>query len=559
MLSIGKVSIGPGFYVSDATQHVNTQINVSHLNSTSDELTLRGAVVTANTANITTGTLTVESLQDTHKSKNSSMGVNVGVGAGSDSVGKPQSGSGGANFAKGDSEGAITNEQSAILIANGADSQITAKDTHLIGGMIANATWAMPEGADENTTPVLIDHGELNFTTDTLTTTDLRDYSKSSQTGAGIQTNFGVGVYDGTEKQLEQRGSAHLKGEEYVSGSTSVSLQSEGHRMEGKTLATIGGGNITVGGVSLDEHEDFTDLNRDVENAQIVTLDQQTGAMNGSVSVDHRWFSEAGRQVIKDQHIELKDNFKATAGGLAGDVARVGTVVASVGQITQMGNSLERINGAQETGYREGGELAAETEAFREGKIEDSVAAQELLNTLDGMLNDGNGSRVQVTDGAFNPDGNLVANAINVDTNSLYADMGENARGSIINTLAHEDMHLDGAGEWMAGVTGYLADFTYRANAWANSSAISSHGPIYVPVQDALAHQDLLSQNMGQFVNDAANGRLDYRQLNRHEMGAVLSPDNQLRYQMMRQAMGLPPSDNPSRDLYIAAVAAVDE
>src|SRR5690554_1115385 len=231
--------------------------------------------------------------------------------------------SGGANFAKGNSEGAITNEQSAILIANGADSQITAKDTHLIGGMIANATWAMPEGADENTAPVLVDHGQLNFTTDTLTTTDLRDYSKSSQTGAGIQTNFGVGIYDGTEKQLEQRGSAHLKGKEYVSGSTSVSLQSEGRRMEGKTLATIGGGNITVGGVSLDEHEDFTDLNRDVGQAQIVTLDQQTGAMNASVTFDNRMFTEAGRQQIKEQHEELGSNAKAVVARTSRDLLRV--------------------------------------------------------------------------------------------------------------------------------------------------------------------------------------------------------------------------------------------
>jgi len=187
------------------------------------------------------------------------------------------------------------------------------------------------------------------------------------------------------------------------------------------------------------------------------------------------------------------------------------------------------------------------------------VAAQELLNELDGVLNDGNGGRVLVTDGAFNPDGNLVAGAANADTNTLYADMGENARGSIINTLAHEGMHLEGAGDWMAAVTGYLADFTYRVNAWANSSAINSHGPIYIPVQNASAHQALLSQNIGMFANDAARGHLEYRQLNRHEMGAVLSPDSQLRYQMMRQAMGLAPSDNPGRDLYIAAIAAVDE
>lgn len=506
---------------SEATQHVNTRINVGHLSSTSDELTLRGAVVTANTADITTGTLTVESLQDTHKSENSSMGVNVGVGAGTDSVGKPQSGSGGANFAKGDSEGAITGEQTAILIGNGADSQITANHTNLIGGMIANASWEMPEGADANAAPVLVDHGQLNFSTDTLTIEDLRDYSRSSQSGGGIQTNFGLGVYDGTDEQLKERGSTHLKGEEYVTGSTTVSLQSEGHRMEGQTLATIGGGNVQVGGIALDEREDFADLNRDVEHAQIVTLEQQTGALNGSMSVDHRWFSEAGRQVITDQHIELKDNFKGTVGGLAGDVARVGAVAASVGQITQLGNSLERIDGAQETAYREDGELAAKTEAFRDGKIEDAVAAQELLNELDDALSDGSGDRVLVTDGAFNPDGNLVAGAANVDTNTLYADMGEHARNSIINTLAHEGMHLSGASEWMAGVTGYLADFTYRANAWANSSAISSHGPIYVPVQNVEKHNQLLHGNWIQYGYDASMNNLLYRQLNSAELSFI--------------------------------------
>src|SRR5690554_1564139 len=206
--------------------------------------------------------------------------------------------SGGANFAKGNSEGAITNEQSAILIANGADSQITAKDTHLIGGMIANATWEMSEGADENTALVLVDHGQLNFTTDTLTTTDLRDYSKSSQTGAGLQVS---------------------------ASTTTISATDEGHRMEGQTLATIGGGNVTVGGVALDEHEDFADLNRDVGQAQIVTLDQQTGAMNGSVTFDNRMFQYSkkdgfyGWKSIANQHANMGRNWQLVSSALDSD------------------------------------------------------------------------------------------------------------------------------------------------------------------------------------------------------------------------------------------------
>jgi filamentous hemagglutinin family protein len=281
---------------SEATQHVNTRINVGHLSSTSDELTLRGAVVIANTADITTGTLTVESLQDTHKSENSSWGVNVGVGAGTDSVGKPQSGSGGANFAKGSSEGAITGEQTAILIGNGADSQITAKHTHLIGGMIANASWEMPEGADDGTAPVLVDHGQLNFSTGTLTVEDLRDYSRSSQTGAGLQIS---------------------------ASTTTISATDEGHRMEGKTQATIGKGNVLVGGIALDEHADFGDLNRDLDKGQIVTLDQQTGAMNASVTFDNRMFTAAGWKDIKEQHQELGRNWQLVSTALERDFQRV--------------------------------------------------------------------------------------------------------------------------------------------------------------------------------------------------------------------------------------------
>ena len=42
--------------------------------------------------------------------------------------------------------------------------------------------------------------------------------------------------------------------------------------MKGQTLATIGAGNITVGGVSLDDHTDYADLNRDINESQVVTI-----------------------------------------------------------------------------------------------------------------------------------------------------------------------------------------------------------------------------------------------------------------------------------------------
>ncbi|MBQ23347.1 hemagglutinin repeat-containing protein [Alcanivorax sp.] len=290
---------------SQATQYVNSQLNVGHLNSTSDSLTVKGGVVTANTANIDTGTLHIESLQDTHSSSNSSVGANIGVGGGTDSVGKPQGGSAGFNMANGSSEGAKTNQQSAILIADGENSQITAKDTALIGGMIANASY---EEDAETGEFVLMDHGNLNFSTETLSVEDLRDYSKSDQQGGGLQVS---------------------------KATTTISIQDTGHRMEGETRATIGGGNVTVGGQSLDEQADFASLNRNVGESQVVTLDQQTGGMNASVTVDNRVFTKEGREEIAEQHVNLKDNVKVTVAGAASDVKKAVDVGAQAYEITK--------------------------------------------------------------------------------------------------------------------------------------------------------------------------------------------------------------------------------
>jgi filamentous hemagglutinin len=129
--------------------------------------------------------------------------------------------------------------------------------------------------------------------TSTLTVENLRDYSRSSQTGAGLQIS---------------------------ASTTTLSATDEGHRMEGKTQATIGKGNVLVGGIALDEHEDFTDLNRDLDKGQIVTLDQQTGAMNASVTFDNRMFTGAGWKNIKEQHAELGTNMQAVIGGIGSEI-----------------------------------------------------------------------------------------------------------------------------------------------------------------------------------------------------------------------------------------------
>lgn len=476
---------------SQATQYVNSQLNVGHLNSTSDSLTVKGGVVTANTANIDTGTLHIESLQDTHSSSNRSVGANVGIGGGTSSTGKPQSGSAGFNTGKGSSEGARTNQQSAILIADGENSQVTAKDTTLIGGMIANASY---EENPETGELALVDHGNLNFSTDTLTVEDLRDYSNSDQQGGGLQ---------------------------WSKATTTISAQDSGHRMEGESRATIGGGNVTVGGQNLDDHADFASLNRNVGESQVVTLDQQNGGLNASVTVDNRMFSVKGWSEIAGQHKNLKNNAKATVGGATGDLARVVGTAAGALHVNEVGNLLDKISGGQKAGYIEDGKLAGDIEGIRDGDVEDAQYAQDSLNDADKVINGAESDRVNVTEDAFNENGERVAGASNTGTNTLYLDLGEDSRKSIVNTLAHEGMHLEGSGEYMAGLAGWLTDLTYRANAWANSDQIAQHKAV-VPIQNQFAHQQLLAQNGYRFASDASRGALKYRQMGPSEIAFAM-------------------------------------
>src|SRR5690606_5624893 len=134
----------------------------------------------AETADFNVGSLTVQSLQDTSSSTNStnsSKSSNGGAGFGGSGLSSVNAG---FNNGEGESQARQVGSQTRLLIADGENSQITAKDTTLIGGLIANAT--------RNEDGTLTDHGKLNLTTETLTVSDLKDKSESEQSGWGFQT-----------------------------------------------------------------------------------------------------------------------------------------------------------------------------------------------------------------------------------------------------------------------------------------------------------------------------------------------------------------------------------
>ena len=84
-----------------------------------------------------------------------------------------------------------------------------------------------------------------------------------------------------------------------VNGTTSVSLKHTGNDKEQITRATIGAGEIIVGGVSNPE---LDGLNRDTTKAQEITKDLTTGTLDATVTIDNRVFTSEGRNSIAKDH-----------------------------------------------------------------------------------------------------------------------------------------------------------------------------------------------------------------------------------------------------------------
>ncbi len=170
-----------------STDYVNSQIGAGSLVSNSDNLTIKGGNISADKVDITTGSLTVESLQNTSSGSSTSVGLNLSASLGGSDKGwegknedptKSPAASGvtgfGGNASKGNSEKAWVAKQSGIT---GGTVNITAKDTTLTGAVIA----AVDE--EGNSTD------KLTLTTDTLRVADINDTDTSQNIGLGYSVS----------------------------------------------------------------------------------------------------------------------------------------------------------------------------------------------------------------------------------------------------------------------------------------------------------------------------------------------------------------------------------
>ncbi|MDQ8036766.1 MAG: hemagglutinin repeat-containing protein [Pedobacter sp.] len=455
-LSGGGVNIGLRSNEADSssTRYINSHLSAGSISSTSDSLRIVGAVVEADAVAIDTGKLTVISLQDASHSQSTSQGINAGVGFGQ---GNRYSGS--IDYQKSESERKWVSEQSGIIGHNSI--RVNANDTVLTGGLIANAT------RDESGR--LVDQGNLQLVTDTLTVNDLHDVDRSKTIGGSFGLSLSkvpANQSQGTTSNVPlKNGEAGKK--EVPHNTTTIGGIYAGHVTEQTTHATLGGGNVAVGGKALTDSSaselGLAALNRDLTKAQEITKDQDIGGLNATVTVDNRLLTPEGRQAMKR---EQKEAAKGIVQGAANGAAAV-TGVLGDGSIS---SALGLVNAGAKAG--EDAMLAARVKAAQEGQSTDVVDNQNAANDLAALQNsmaDLN-STVAVTSETTNKENVPVTETTNTSKQIVYLDVG--AQDDLIKLVTHGNAHNAGFGETGADVLGFLGSAVFGVSSWANSDAM---------------------------------------------------------------------------------------
>ncbi|WP_231908914.1 hemagglutinin repeat-containing protein [Marinomonas sp. TW1] len=393
----GGVNANQSSSDSQSVTHINSQLVAGSLVSDSDNLTIEGGNLDADSIDITTDQLVVTSIQDTSSSNSKSLGGNMG--AGGDGINNV-----GVNASQSEAERAWVAQQSGIT---GGQVNITAKDTSLTGAVLAS-TNAQGE-----------DNGQMTLTTDTLSVSDIKDIDESK--------NLGISLSAGGD-------------------TTNIGANFDGYEKAQTTKTTIGLGDVTVGGSNIDEQAQFADLNRDITNSQEITKDVERGGLDANLTVDNRMLTASGRQQIAN---DVTDTYEHGE-DIGRAVSRVnededlgffdyGQTLANNAKGTQLKNDLLR--------NPENKEILAGLKSENEEEYNQAVVA------LGHLAQDKFGlelSEINLYDGKATTSSSLadtllsdVKGGVVVDANSseagkMYLDVNGESKTSQIDTLGHE-------------------------------------------------------------------------------------------------------------------------
>ena len=386
----GGVSVNADFSRSKNSE-THTTINNSTLTADNIQLTttgdtnIRGGNVHADSTLVTDigGDLNVESLQNRSRTKNNSAGISGGFSAsGGDVTGV----NGGINASNGMS---TTRETVRSSLTSGGTADITvAGNTQITAATIATI--------DENGN----DLGNLNLNTGSLSFTDLRDTHQSNQTSGGISTSLNVGGTTATEASQNQQLATDSQGRELDPNTSNITYSNNSQYDASKALATLGTGNITIGGKTDSEenpHESLTGLNRDTTNTtkDLWSVERQEG--NVDLAIDHRMLSEDGRKEIKEDFKRTEILGESIADMADGSVSFLGnngegesSLREHIGNkqdfFTATKNFVNDVNNAEHVSVINDGNATPEQKQAAYSALANSIAMQTGVSPVEAMV-----------------------------------------------------------------------------------------------------------------------------------------------------------------------------
>jgi filamentous hemagglutinin len=140
------------------------------------------------------------------------------------------------------------------------------------------------------------DTGNLNLTTNTLTTQNLTDIHYNSNTGFSVGANVGL-TPTAKDPKPDDTSSKTKINSEHMTFNTSTTASAD------KTLATVGSGNITIAD---------TTKNRDITQTTKTLYNSSTGT-KVDATLDTRLLSVDGRAQIKQEYKDMDKNMKAVS------------------------------------------------------------------------------------------------------------------------------------------------------------------------------------------------------------------------------------------------------
>ncbi len=506
---------------SASTTHINSTLKADNIAITSTgDTTVRGANVDAESelALNVGGDLTVESVQDRFSSSNKSRGASAGV-----SLGGGEVDSNGVVDVAG-SEGNVTGVNGGLNASNGRTYQTETLLTSLTAG---ETTTIKVDGHTQINGALIAtvdeegkDVGNLTLETETLGFSDLRNTTYSQNSALGISTGVGIGE----EKGKEDKPTDNTEVDPTYNSST-LQYQNSSDYSVTKSLATVGEGNVTVGGDA--DSDSLTALNRDVENTEkdLFTVERNEG--NVDVTVDHRLLTEEGRSDIAEDFKRNEIAFDAIV-----DLAEK----ESVALIGDAESGVEGFFAHQDNKQKF---FTASKRFVTDGKNADNVA----------ILNDPNATNQQ-KEQAYTSLANYISTEMGVPpTEALLAVVenyaNEEAKGAYANgtmfindrqhftledsanTVGHETQHHIDANtklananeayhdnrEQYADVMGEATE-DYLGFNYSNNDKGSFGG---FNTQNGTKGSEVIAQNQPEFESSKQSAELDFKTPNRNE------------------------------------------